>query len=84
MFLWQQNVCKGQMLHLHHLSSCLHRLSEVLHCLLHPCRVLNQGQILLRQLCHQIKKLLGVSKVQLRLLQRGDTARWAGDASVST
>lgn len=56
-----KNVCKWQNVtaahdpqHLHLLSGCLHRLSELLHCLLHPRRVLNQGQILLCQLCHQI------------------------------
>ena len=61
---------------LHLLPGCVLGLSEHLHHLLHPCRVLDQGQVLLRQLGHQIQELLGIREVQLWLiLQRGDRTR---------
>lgn len=49
-----------------HLSSGgLYWVLELLQLLLHPNGVLNERQILLGQLCHQVQQLLGVGEVQL-------------------
>ncbi len=62
---------------LHLLPGCLQRLSELFQCLLCSCRALNQRQVLLRQLRHQVQQLLGISEVQLRLILQWWERRWA-------
>lgn len=49
---------------------------ELLQHLLHPGWVLDQGQVLLCQVCHQVQQLLRVSEVQLGLILQGRQIWW--------